>query len=90
MDAFRALGRAPGNVAGSRPFCYSDPVDRTVARVFKSFIEAERADAEYYASLSPDARVDILLDLMAQQRDLNGETDERLERVYRVVQLGKS
>jgi hypothetical protein len=65
-------------------------MDKTTARVFKSFKDAEKADAEYYASLSPDARVNILLDLMAQQREPHGESAERLERVYRVVQLRKS
>ena len=31
------------------------------AQVFRSFDEAERADDDYYASLTPEERLDILL-----------------------------
>ena len=61
-----------------------------VLKVFSSFEEAERADDEYYASLSPQERVDILLDMIAAYRESVGETEQRLERVYRVVELSKS
>lgn len=61
-----------------------------VLKVFSSFEEAERADDEYYASLSPQERVDILLDMIAAYRESLGETGQRLERVYRVVELSES
>jgi hypothetical protein len=56
-------------------------------RIFSNFGEAEQADAEFYASLSPQERLDLLLDLIIQYRGVTGEADERLERVYRVVEL---
>lgn len=44
---------------------YPFVVDRTVS-VFEGFDEAERADAAYYASLTPQQRVDLLLDMINQ------------------------
>jgi hypothetical protein len=61
-----------------------------VLKVFNSFEEADRADDEYYASLTPQQRVDILLEMIAAYRESLGETGQRLERVYRVVELSKS
>jgi hypothetical protein len=61
-----------------------------VLKVFNSFEEADQADDEYYASLTPQQRVDILLDMIAAYRESLGETGQRLERVYRVVELSES
>lgn len=61
-----------------------------VLRVFNSFESADEADDEYYASLTPQQRVDLLLDMIAAYRESTGETSERLERVYRVVRLSES
>jgi hypothetical protein len=61
-----------------------------VLKVFSSFEEAERADDEYYASLAPQQRVDLLLDLIATYRESLGEAGQKFERVYRVVELSKS
>ena len=61
-----------------------------VLKVFNSFEEADQADAEYYASLTPEQRVDVLLDLIAAHRESLGETAARFERVYRVVELSES
>jgi len=61
-----------------------------VLKVFSSFEEADQADDEYHASLSPQERVDILLDMIAAYRESLGETEQRLERVYRVVELSES
>ncbi len=58
-----------------------------VAQVFHSFEEAERADDEYYAKLSPQERLDILLELIDQHRSSLGEPEERFERVYRIAKL---
>jgi hypothetical protein len=59
------------------------------AKVFDSFEEAERAEAEYYASLTPKERVDILLDLVENYRRSLGPAD-RFERVCRVTDLQES
>ena len=61
-----------------------------VLKVFGSFEEADQADDEYYASLTPQQRVDILLDMIAAHRESLGETEQRLERVYRVIELSES
>jgi hypothetical protein len=62
------------------------PIERTVQK-FSSHEEAERAEREYYDSLSPEQRVEILLELMNRARDLNDPASQRLERVYRIVKL---
>jgi hypothetical protein len=59
------------------------------ARIFSSFEEADQADLEYYASLTPAERVDILLALIQSYRESLGETAERLERVHRIVELSE-
>ena len=56
--------------------------------ILDSFAEAERADKEYYRSLSPKERLAILLELNRRWpiRD-DAETSERLARVYRIAKL---
>ena len=51
-------------------------------RVFRSFQEAEDADRAFYRSLTPEQRLDILLQLIAQHGPV-----QRLERVYKIVKL---
>jgi hypothetical protein len=58
-----------------------------VAQVFSSFDAADQADDEYYASLTPEERLEILLELIERYRSSLGEAAERFERVYRVVEL---
>jgi hypothetical protein len=53
---------------------------------FSSFDEAEKAEREYYRSLTPQQRIEILLELIARYRR-NDESAERLERVYRIIKL---
>jgi hypothetical protein len=60
-----------------------------VARVFTAFAEADQADEQYYATLDPSERVDIVLELIERYRSSLGETAERFERVYRVTELAK-
>ena len=56
--------------------------------VLNSFEEADRADKEYYRSLSPRERLAILLELNRRWLMRNdGETSERLARVYRIAKL---
>jgi hypothetical protein len=59
-------------------------------QVFRSFEEAERAENAYYASLSPQQRVDLLLDLLEAWRESCGHADQGLARVHRVVKLSES
>ena len=56
-----------------------------IARKFSSLAESDRADREFYRSLTPEQRVEIVLDLMAQAQ--TDETEQGLARVYRVVKL---
>jgi hypothetical protein len=58
-------------------------------RIVSSFEEAEEADSAFYASLGPQQRLDLLLDLVARHRESIGETAERFERVYRVTELSR-
>jgi hypothetical protein len=60
-----------------------------VARIFRSHREADEADQEYFARLTPQERLDIFLEVLARGR-AGDEAAERLERVYRVVELSKS
>lgn len=55
-------------------------VQKTV-RKFRDFAEAEKADRDFYKKLSPEERLNILLELSKH------EPERRLERVYRVTQL---
>ena len=51
------------------------------ARKFKSFAEADEVDREFYRKLTPEKRLEILLQLTEH------ESERRLERVYRVTKL---
>ena len=59
-----------------------------VGQKFNSFAEAEAAEKAYYLSLTPEQRLDILLDLINQ--GAGDEAEQRLERVYRIVKLHES
>ncbi len=56
-----------------------------VGRKFGSFAESDRADREFYRSLTPEQRLDIVLDLMGRAQD--DEAEQGLARVYRIVEL---
>lgn len=58
-----------------------------VARMFRSFEDADRADDQFYAELAPEERLSILLELVARQRSVPGEAASRFERVHRIVEL---
>ena len=58
-----------------------------VAQVFRSFEEADEADHRFYASLTPEKRLDLLLELVERYRGDLGEAAERLERVHRITEL---
>lgn len=61
-----------------------------VYQKFDSLADADRADDEYYASLSPNERVEILLELVAQYGTLFDATSERFERVFKITPLEES
>lgn len=69
--------------------CYPFRVQRDV-RVFDGFSEADEADRQYYDSLEPQQRVDILLELVQRYRESLGEAAQRFERVHRIVELSES
>jgi hypothetical protein len=59
-----------------------------IVQVFRSFEEADRADARFDAALSPQERLRILIEL----RDMRhpDAAEQRLARVCRVVKLEQS
>ena len=59
-------------------------MEKTV-RVFDSFEEADQADTEYYRSLSPAQRVEILLILRDQYSPYDDEVTQGFERVCRII-----
>jgi len=56
-----------------------------IVQKFRSFGQAERADREYYRSLSCNQRIEPLLQIVQQAR--THATAEGFERVYRIVKL---
>ncbi|MBK9263853.1 MAG: hypothetical protein IPM54_29120 [Polyangiaceae bacterium] len=64
-------------------------MDRSI-QVFRSFEEADEADVAYYAGLTPQERLDILLNLIANYQESLGEAATRFERIYQVVELEQS
>ena len=60
-----------------------------VVRIFHSHQEADEADLEYFRNLTPQQRLDIFLEVLWRGRN-GDEAAERLERVYRVVELSRS
>jgi hypothetical protein len=67
-----------------------DDSRKSELRVFSSFREAEEADKAFYASLSPQERVDLVLEMVARHRESMGEAGKGFERVYRVIELSQS
>lgn len=64
---------------------------RKVIQRFSSFAERDEANRRYYASLTPQERLDILLELVfghaGEAKD--GHATEGFQRVYRVIKLGE-
>ena len=61
-------------------------MDSSIRR-FDSLSEADAAETEYYASLTPAERLEILFELVEMYRSTHREDSERLERVYCVDEL---
>jgi hypothetical protein len=59
-----------------------------VVKVSRSFEERDQADKAYYRSLTPQRRIEILLELNSRwPAKGHDEGSQRLERVYRIVKL---
>ncbi len=58
-----------------------------VATVFSSFEEAEEADREFYRSLTPEQRMEMLCELLEFTWPEEDGSAPRLERVYRVLEF---
>jgi len=57
-------------------------------KVYQSFEESDRADRDYYRSLTPEQRMRILFELNERMDwGRNGEPAEGFPRVYRVIEL---
>lgn len=71
------------------------PYDNLVAmkdlgQKFESLEAADRAEDVFYKNLSPNERVELPLQLVAQYREVQNGSAERFERVFRVVPLEES
>jgi hypothetical protein len=64
---------------------YSAEMERVV-QIFDNFEDADQADRDYYASLTPQQRLEILLDLIQANSD-DDENQQGFARVHRVVEL---
>ena len=88
---FESALRASGKKQAARlspGFAYSFQVKKSVQK-FASFKEADDAEIARYRAMTPDQRMDLLLDLVAQGQPRN-EAERRLKRVYRIVELSES
>lgn len=57
------------------------------ARRSTSFEDSDKADREYYRSLTPDERMAIVAELDARYRREHGSSELRVERVVRIIRL---
>ena len=61
-------------------------MDRVIAK-FTSFEEADRADRDYYQSLTPQQRLDLLFEMIALHHQGDDSSSKGFARVYRIVKL---
>jgi len=61
-------------------------MDKTKFAVFSSFEEADAADKEYYRSLSPAQRIEILLTLRDLYSPYDDELTKGFKRVCRIIE----
>jgi hypothetical protein len=67
---------------------YNAGMERVV-RKFASHVEADEADREYYLSLTPQQRMDIMLELVRRyQEGFGNEVAKGLQRIYCIRRLG--
>ena len=58
-----------------------------VFRKFATHRQAERASREYFLRLTPEKRLEILLELIDRAREHTHAPAQGLERVYRIAKL---
>lgn len=63
---------------------YNAYVEKTV-RIYHSFEEADEADAKSYAAMTPQERLNIVIELWNRRHP--DAAQQRLARVYRIVEL---
>lgn len=57
--------------------------------VFHSMKDADDADIAYYAALTPEERLNILLELISRYMESSGDAAQGFKRVYRVAELSE-
>jgi len=62
---------------------------KKVVRKFNSHKEAYAADRQFYLSLTPEQRLDILFEIVATHEEGLDEAQKGFQRVYRIVKLGE-
>ena len=60
---------------------------KPVVAKFATFEEAEKATRNYYRSLTPEKRFEILFQLREMALEESGTPSGRLARVYRIAEL---
>ena len=58
-----------------------------VLRVFQSQEEADRAERAYFRSLTPQQRLDILLEIVDRHRRSRPPDEQEFKKAYRVVEF---
>jgi hypothetical protein len=66
---------------------YNGAVRKFAVRKFDNFEDADRADREYYWSLTPQERLRIMCELTALGVSSRNDPIPRLARVYRIIEL---
>lgn len=61
-------------------------MERTLQK-FPDFQSADRATLQYYRSLTPAQRIEILLELIERAQGNDDATQQGLARVYRILKL---
>lgn len=59
---------------------------RKIIRIFDSHEAADRAEFEYWLSLTPQERIDVVGECVREFLALKNEPEQRLSRVYRVLE----
>jgi hypothetical protein len=60
---------------------------KPIVAKFRTFLEAEAATRDYYRSLSPPQRLELLFQLRAMMQEESNAASGRLARVYQIAQL---
>lgn len=58
--------------------------------IYRNHEEADRADDVYYANLTGNERVDLMVDMNRIFAEAYGVPEQRLRRIYRIVESERS